>query len=253
MSDGHAPELSVIAPCLNEEANVPELAARTLGTFDDHAIDGELVLIDDGSRDATWERIEAATAADPRVRGVRHSRNHGIEAGWKSGLGIARGELVCLIDSDLQNPPEDVARLLATWRAERPGMVQGVRHTRGKQSRTFFSHRLNEILNVAFGMRQRDNKSGFVLCRRETLVELLEHRYRYRYFQCFVGAACGVRGIRIVEVDTDFEPRKAGTSFLSDYPFGVSLRVLGEVAKYRVETWLERPRRTRVSIRPPRQ
>jgi phenylacetate-CoA ligase len=234
-ADGRT-ELSVIAPCYNEEGNVAELVRRTLAVLDANGIGGELVLVDDGSRDATWTCIEEAMQRDGRVRGVRHPKNRGIEGGWHSGLELARGDLVCLIDSDLQNRPEDIARLYEAYGLERPDVVQAVRHTQGVQSRVVFSRGLNHLLNVAFGVNLRDNKSGFLLCAREVLRELLRHRFRYRYFQSFIGAACGVRRYRVTEVDTDFEPRRAGESFLGDYPIVVSLRICGELLKYRLET-----------------
>jgi phenylacetate-CoA ligase len=228
--------LSVIAPCYNEEGNVAELCRRALGVLDDLGVAGELVLVDDGSHDRTWECIQEATQKDARVRGVRHVKNKGIEGGWLSGLDAARGELVCLIDSDLQNRPEDIARLFRCYEREQPDLVQAVRHPRKVRSRRVFSRGLNLLLNVAFGMNLRDNKSGFIVCRPDVLRELLTHRYRYRYFQSFIGAAAGVRGLSVAEVDTEFEPRHAGESFLSNYPIRVSLRVLSELAKYRIET-----------------
>jgi hypothetical protein len=100
----------------------------------------------------------------------------------------------------------------------------------------FFSRALNHILNIAFGMRLRDNKSGFILCHRRVLEDILKHRYQYRYFQSFIGCAAGVRGYRIAEVDTDFDARHAGQSFLSNFPVRVSARILIELAKYRIET-----------------
>jgi len=104
-------ELSVIAPCYNEEHNVETLVRRTLDTFKAMGVRGELVLIDDGSRDRTWERITEAMEAHPQeVRGVRHIKNRGIEGGWSSGLDNASADVICLIDSDLQNRPEDIQR-----------------------------------------------------------------------------------------------------------------------------------------------
>jgi phenylacetate-CoA ligase len=238
-----SPALSVIAPCYNEEGNVAELVRRTLATFDDANIHGELVLVDDGSKDTTWERITAAMRDEDRVVGVQHTINKGIEGGWHSGLEAARGDLICLIDSDLQNRPEDVAHMYAAYQREDPDLVQAVRHPKNVHSRRMFSRGLNHLLNAAFGMDLRDNKSGFILCGRELMSELLQHRYRYRYFQSFIGAAAGVRGLRIAEIDTNFEPRQAGESFLSEFPVRVSLRIVGELAKFRWETRSIRRRR----------
>ncbi len=230
------PVLSVIAPCYNEEGNVGELVRRTLAMFDAANIEGELILVDDGSKDATWQRITEAMQTQERVVGVAHALNKGIEGGWHSGLEAARGKWVCLIDSDLQNRPEDVARLYEAYRREQPDMVQAVRNPKNVHTRRIFSRALNHLLNVTFDMDLRDNKSGFILCGRDLMRELLAHRYAYRYFQSFIGAAAGVRGLRITEVDTDFEPRQVGVSFLSDFPLKVSLRIVRELLMFRWET-----------------
>ncbi len=229
--------LSVIAPCFNEEGNIDALADRTLATFDAMGVDGELILIDDGSEDDTWQRIITRTQNDRRVRGQRQHRNFGIEAAWGKGLQAARGHLVCLIDSDLQNRPEDIARLFKAYIQHVPDLVQAVRHpVRGLRHKRLFSRGLNLLLNMVFGTKLRDNKSGFVLGRKSSIVPMLEHRNEYRYFQSFIGAAAGVRGYSIIEVDTDFEQRQAGTSFLSRFPLVVSARIVWELFKYRVET-----------------
>src|SRR5262245_2162770 len=105
-------ELSVIAPCYNEELNIPELTARVLRVFDEGQLTGELVLVDDGSTDSTARVIRAMAEAHPgQVVGVFHPQNRGIAAAWKSGASAARGKLCATIDSDLQYQPEDLLRL----------------------------------------------------------------------------------------------------------------------------------------------
>lgn len=240
--------LSVIAPCFNEEGNIDALVDRTLATFDGMGLDGELILIDDGSDDETWQRITARSQTDRRVRGQRQHGNFGIESAWRKGLQVTRGHLVCLIDSDLQNRPEDIARLYRAYIQNVPDLVQAVRHpVQGLRRRRLFSRGLNFLLNAVFGTKLHDNKSGFVLGRKSSIAPLLEHRNAYRYFQSFIGAAAGVRGYTIVEVDTDFEQRQAGISFLSRFPLLVSARIVWELIKYRLETReLSRARRERV-------
>ncbi len=237
--------LSVIAPCFNEEDNVDLLVDRTIATFDTLGVSAELLLIDDGSRDATWDRITRRAQADSRVRDLRHETNRGIEEAWHSGLRAANGRLVCLIDADLQNRPEDIPQLFKAYLRDVPDLVQAVRHPmRGVRRCRMFSRGLNLLLNVVFGMKLRDNKSGFVLARKEALTELLHHEREYRYFQSFIGAAAGVRGYSITEVDTEFDQRHAGRSFLSRFPLLVSLRIVKEMIRYRVETW-EQSRKAR--------
>ena len=236
--DTDAIVLSVIAPCFNEQGNIDPLVDRTLAVFDAMKITAELVLIDDGSADNTWERIRRRSQADARVLGVRHTSNSGIEAAWRTGLESATGELICLIDADLQNRPEDIAKLYRAYLRELPDIVQAVRHpVRGVRRCRTFSRVLNILLNLTFRMRLRDNKSGFMLCRRDVMANLLRHRYGYRYFQSFIGVAAGVRGYTIAEVDADFEVRFAGESFLRRFPIVVSLRICWELLKFRVETW----------------
>ncbi len=232
--------LSVIAPCFNEEGNVDPLVDRTLAVFNEMGISAELLLIDDGSRDATWDRICRRRDSDHRVRGVRHESNLGMESGWLSGHEASRGELICLIDADLQNRPEDIAKLYKAYLRELPDVVQAVRHLAAGPKRIhLFSHGLNFLLNRVFSMRLRDNKSGFILCRRDVLADILRHRYRYRYFQSFIGVAAHARGYATLEVDTRFDQRCAGRSFLGRFPIMVSLRILLELLKFRAEIWAD--------------
>lgn len=239
-------QLSVIAPCLNEQGNVDSLIDRVLAAFDTLPVSAELVLIDDGSTDATWERMTIRADQDPRVRIAQHLSNQGMVSAWQTGLGTARGELVCLIDADLQNRPEDIPRLYERFTRGDVALIQGVRiFEDAPWIRLVISRGLNTLLNAAFGMRARDNKSGFILCRRDALFQILRHRFRYRYFQSFLGPAAKVRGLSIAEIDTPHEPRRAGKSFLPRIPVGVILRLCWETLKYRVETWCERPHRRR--------
>jgi phenylacetate-CoA ligase len=240
--------LSVIAPCLNEQKNIDVLADRTLAVFDEMGVAAELLLVDDGSSDGTWERIARRAALDARVRGVKHPRNRGMEHAWRTGLRAASGELVCLIDADLQNRPEDIPKLYKAYLEELPDVVQGVRHpVAGARQRHLFSRGLNVLLNLAFRMRLRDSKSGFILCRRDVLADLLRHRLNYRYYQSFIGVAAGLKGCTIVEVDASFDRRNAGQSFLGRFPIAVSLRVCWELLKFRIENWLPVARRTGAS------
>jgi phenylacetate-CoA ligase len=239
MTDREELALSVIAPCFNEEGNVAALVERVLPVLAPLPEGSELVLVDDGSRDRTWERIEAERARHDNVVGVRHEVNRGIEGGWLTGLQASSAPLVCLIDSDLQNRPEDVARLFRLY-CDTPDidLVQAVRRpARGVRRLHLFSRALNHLLNLGFGMRMRDNKSGFILCHRDVLSALLRHRYDYRYFQALIGASAGARGFSIAEVETIFDDRHAGESFLSRVPIGPSLTIVWEMAKFRIETW----------------
>ena len=242
-------DLSVVVPCYNEAKNLPELVERLTRVFDRREVSGEVVLVDDGSADDTGSVIRTLSAQDPRVVGVFHPGNRGIAAAWQSGVARARGEYVCFIDADLQNLPEDVWRLFREIRLTHADMVQGYRSSVGrlKDSRYLLSKGLNTLLNVLFGMSSRDNKSGFVIALRETMADVLHHRYRYRYFQTFITVAAKARGYTIREVETLFESRLLGQSFMSRFPLKVVALALGDLAKGFVEFRLLQKKESQVA------
>src|SRR6516165_3533494 len=106
------PAVSVVAPCFDEEDVLPLFLSRVGGVLDSLGAASELVLVDDGSRDRTWEIIEKAAVEDPRVVGVRLMRNHGHQLALTAGLSVCRGERVLIIDADLQDPPELLSDML---------------------------------------------------------------------------------------------------------------------------------------------
>ena len=126
------PLLSVVAPVHNEEALVAAFCERVraavgaLGPY-------ELVLVDDGSTDSSWQRLLEVAAADPSVRLIRLSRNFGHQQALTAGLDAARGDAVVTIDSDLQDPPELIPELVARWR-EGYDVVYAVRAEREGES-----------------------------------------------------------------------------------------------------------------------
>ncbi|HVR69784.1 MAG TPA: glycosyltransferase [Vicinamibacteria bacterium] len=226
-------EITVVAPCYNEEGNIPELVQRLLDAFDHRSVDGEIVLVDDGSMDGTASAIRRAAQRDGRVRGVFHAENRGIEAAWRSGVETARGRFVCFIDADLQYVPEDVPRLYRELLHSNADMVQGYRSSIGRlrNSRYTLSKFLNFLLNASFGMRLRDNKSGFVMALRDTMADALRHRFRYAHFQTFITVSAASKGYSIAEMETLFESRLVGKSFIPRFPVKLIAQVLLDLAK----------------------
>jgi phenylacetate-CoA ligase len=235
------PALSVLVPCLNEAANLPELVARVRGTLRGPplaAAGAELILIDDGSQDDTWPRMARLADEFPDVRAVRHAHTLGIPAAWRTGLGAARGDRVCVLDADLQYDPDEIARL---WRELHDSGADIAQGTRGRAARAHdlrfvFSRGLCGVLNLTFRMSLADNKSGFFLCRREVLADLLDYRGHFRHWQCFVMVAAHHRGYRIRQIDTPFAPRRAGRSAFGALPLAsaaaVALDLLPALREY---------------------
>jgi dolichol-phosphate mannosyltransferase len=108
--------ISVVVPCLNEEAVIPQLYHRLTTAADSWGRDYEVIVVDDGSTDRTWELLEDICAKDARWRAIRLSRNFGHQAAVSAGLWHARGDCTAVLDGDLQDPPEALAGFLAAWR-----------------------------------------------------------------------------------------------------------------------------------------
>jgi phenylacetate-CoA ligase len=234
MSDSARIDLSVIVPCYNEEANIPELVQRLLNVFATGKLEGEVVLVDDGSEDKTAVVIrQMMKTYGERVVGCFHRANRGLTAGWKTGVAAARGTNVAIIDADLQYQPEDLLRLRRKLIDANVDIVQGWRSSLGRaiNTRYYLSRGLNWILNTAFDMNLRDNKSGFVCCAREVLQDLLEYRGSYAHWQSFLMVAAHAKGYSYAEVETLFESRRQGKSSLDGRAYRVAAENIIDVGK----------------------
>jgi polyisoprenyl-phosphate glycosyltransferase len=110
------PKISVIIPCFNEADVLPKLFARVDGAAATWNADYEIICVDDGSRDGTWEILKAQNQKDARWRSLAFARNFGHQVAVSAGLFYATGDAVVIIDADLQDPPEQISRLLEKWR-----------------------------------------------------------------------------------------------------------------------------------------
>ncbi len=124
-----APFLSVVCPCYRDETNLPELHRRLSAVCASLNRDYELILIDDGSPDGTWDVIKTLATADEHVRGLRLSRNYGHQLAVTAGLIHARGRRILIIDSDLEDPPELLPEMMKIM-DEGADNVYGVRLSR---------------------------------------------------------------------------------------------------------------------------
>lgn len=228
-------KLSLIIPCFNEEASLPTLLARTEPVVREGALteNVELIAVDDGSVDRTWSILQELAQRYSFLVPIRHERNCGLPEAWRTGAMAARSEVVCILDADLQYRPEEIPRLYEVWRRSGVDIVQGAR-TRERRlldSRYLLSRGLNLLLNRLFGMLLDDNKSGFLVCRRDLFLQLLEERGAFRYFQTMVMVAAHSRGYTYYSLPTPFDARAAGRSFLGRFPLRVTAGVLADVLR----------------------
>lgn len=201
--------VSIVIPCYHEERVLPALRARLVPVVERLAErhDVEVVFVDDGSRDGTWEQIQAYARDDGRVRGVRLSRNFGHQIAVTCGYDFARGDAVVSIDADLQDPPEVIPRMVDEWRAG-ADVVYAVRSSRAGEPRwklwsTALFYRFVGMISPTYAGR---NAGDFRLLGRRALQALSAMRESHRFIRGMVGWV----GFETVEVFYEREPRAAG-------------------------------------------
>ncbi len=121
--------MSIIVPCFNEEAVLPELFGRLGAVAATWDMDYEVIGVDDGSQDRTWELLRQQHVLDPRWRAIAFARNFGHQTAVSAGLFYATGDAVVIIDADLEDPPEVIVQLIKKWR-EGYDVVYAVRQKR---------------------------------------------------------------------------------------------------------------------------
>jgi glycosyltransferase involved in cell wall biosynthesis len=126
------PTISAVIPLYREGAHLLESIGEILGVLRDTGESFELLLVDDGSPDDTWERIVELGEGAAEVRGIRLSRNFGKEAALAAGLEHAKGKAIVVMDGDLQHPPALIPEMIEQWRAG-ADVVEGVKQSRGKE------------------------------------------------------------------------------------------------------------------------
>lgn len=216
MTDSAKPDISVIAPCYNEVGNIFSLCEKITEALS--GLNYEIILVNDGSTDKTEiEMLDASSRIDARIVIVNHKENLGIPASWESGIKVARADLVCFIDSDLQNPPAAIPQLYQAFISNQCDVVQGVRSSIGrvKDNRFILSRGLNILLNLCFLQSAKDSKSGFLFGRKNVMEHILVDRNRVNFFQTFIGVALRSKGFRVLEVETLFQSRNVGNSFIT--------------------------------------
>ena len=178
------PELSVVIPAYNEGAGVEQALAAISGVLERCGTTWEIIVIDDGSRDDSYERICRFAQGDDRVKGASFSRNFGKEAALLAGLRYSRGHAVIVIDADLQHPPELIPELIAKWR-EGANIVHAVKRSRKTDSlgKRLSARAVNHVISRLGGINIR-NSSDYKLLDRQ-IVDILANRLpeRERFFR----------------------------------------------------------------------
>ncbi|TKB94374.1 MAG: glycosyltransferase family 2 protein [Nitrospira sp.] len=169
------PLISVVVPLFNEQDNVAHLVERLANTLNILGKSYEVLLIDDGSRDATWTRIvKAAAQHHPHFRGLRLARNFGHQAALLAGLSHARGQAVVSMDGDLQHPPELIPELIKAWKRG-VAVVETRRHYNAQTScfKKLSSALFYRFFSLMSEIDMKEGRSDFRLVDRRVLDQVL--------------------------------------------------------------------------------
>ena len=200
--------LSVILPSYNEEKMIAVAAETLAGILDAVKIPFELLFINDGSKDGTWNEICRAREKDSRVCGVCFSRNFGKEAAMFAGLEKARGDCCVVLDCDLQHPPEKIVEMYRLWE-QGYEVVEGIKHDRGEETglHRFAANTFYGIISKATGIDMASSSDLKLLDRKvvDTLNAMPERNVFFRALSFWVG-------FKKTEVTYDVRERTAGES-----------------------------------------
>lgn len=209
--------LSLVIPCYNEEEVLPELRRRLQELVAQYSFPIEVVLIDDGSRDNTWPLICKYSQEDTFVKAVRLARNFGHQTAITCGLDQTRGEVVVILDADLQDPPELIPEMIEAWK-DGYDVVYGQRKKRAGESvsKKFFAFAFYRIFEKVAGLTVPRDTGDFRLMDRRAVDALQSLRERHRFVRGMVSWI----GYHQRAIQYDRPERFAG---VTKYPFRKSL------------------------------
>ncbi len=201
--------VSVIIPLLDEAENLPILHTQLLAVMDDCGRPFEVIYVDDGSRDGSWEILQLLARADMRVKAVQFRRNYGQTAAMAAGIRAARGEIIVTLDADLQNDPRDIPELLGKLE-EGYDVVSGWRSERKDKllTRRLPSWLANSLISRFTGVHLHDYGCTLKVYRAEVIHDVQLYGEMHR----FIPAYAALAGARVTEVVVRHHERHAGTT-----------------------------------------
>lgn len=201
-------KLSIIIPVLNEADSLQELHSQIDSVASAHGIDLEILFIDDGSRDDSWNVVKQLCDSDARVRAIRFRRNFGKAAALTAGIRAARGDLVMMMDADLQDDPAEIPQFLQTLN-EGFDVVNGWKVRRlDPWHKVYPSRVFNWMIGRLTGLRLHDHNCGLKLFKAEVGREIRLYGELHR----FIPVLANSRGFRVTEVAVHHRARQHGHS-----------------------------------------
>jgi glycosyltransferase involved in cell wall biosynthesis len=175
-------DISVIIPLYNEDESIPELKDWITRVMNENRFSYEIIMVDDGSTDLSWQKIEEMSAADSHVKGIKFRRNYGKSAALNTGFKAAKGDVVITMDADMQDSPDEIPELFRMIKEEKYDIVSGWKKKRYDPiSKTVPSKLFNATARFFSGIKLHDFNCG-LKAYRNTVVKSVEvygemHRY----------------------------------------------------------------------------
>ena len=201
-------DISVIVPAYNEEESLTELSEWISRVMKEHGFTYEIIIIDDGSTDGTWERIVALSSDNPNIKGLKFNRNHGKSAALDTGFQYASGDVVITMDADLQDSPDEIPALYDMVMKDGYDLVSGWKKKRYDPiSKTIPSKFFNYVTRKISGIRLHDFNCGLKAYKKQVVKGIKVYGEMHRY----IPVICKWHGFnKIGEKVVQHRPRKYG-------------------------------------------
>jgi glycosyltransferase involved in cell wall biosynthesis len=200
--------LSIVIPVYNEAQSLEALHRELRAVAAANGYELDVIFIDDGSVDSSWETIRRLASTDSQVRGIRFRRNFGKAAALSAGFAQVRGEMVMTLDADLQDDPQEIPRFLAAMQANLD-VVSGWKEIRHDPWHKVLPSRVfNRMVSGLTGVQLHDHNCGMKCYRREVLSEVRLYGELHR----FVPVLAAGRGFRVGEIAIQHRARQFGQS-----------------------------------------
>jgi dolichol-phosphate mannosyltransferase len=217
MKKNHKPRkdtdnISVVIPLYNEEKNINPLLDRLINALEEIGADYEIILVDDGSKDATWEQIFKASKIHPTLIGLKLSRNFGHQGALLAGMTKSRGKAIVTMDGDLQHPPEIIPEMYKLW-IEGAEVVNAIRinDKTTSQFKRFTSEYFYKLFSFLSDVELNKGSSDFRLIDRRVLENFLD----FKDYDLFIRGAITWLGFNTMELPFITEKRRSGMTKFS--------------------------------------
>ncbi|MBI5219687.1 MAG: glycosyltransferase family 2 protein [Bacteroidia bacterium] len=203
-------DISVVIPLLNEEESLPELSEWIVRVMNENKFSYELIFVDDGSKDTSWDVIEKLTAENKNIRGIKFRRNYGKSAGLNCGFAMAQGDVVITMDADLQDSPDEISGLYNMIVKDKFDLVSGWKKKRyDPVSKTIPTKLFNWATRKMSGIHLHDFNCGLKAYKRDVIKSIEVYGEMHRYIPVIVKWA-GFR--KIGEKVVQHRERKYGST-----------------------------------------